>query len=621
MAISLSKTLDSKPLEILRSNQDIYVGSVSQVQRCFDALTEEHITPDTLHIIGFDIDQIWEQTKHFLEAVSIATFASDTRVHFNFESTEGPPKKRTQVSNEKSSQVPHAIPCHDDMKTITTEPETESLSPRRPKARGSNHSIDIEDNEKQFHRDGIPLLKPEHSDHAGFHENKYSTKELDDGFFQLDKFNLATKSFEQADEMGDTPTGFDLSINWHADPGEQLDYSNSSDSDITGIRIDPMYSDFFLSPNDLAELPQANSEAIRPESQNLTRKSDDTGAASDLVDIMESLRNDLFRGSNESNFEREVDSESDGISFIYATQSSSYKQGQAQLDDQIRTLEKQNIEQREWVLSGEVDSQHRPFDSLLQEDLEFERIGQPVPVITQTTTASLEDMVKARILRNNFDEIQRRSLASRHTRTLTLVPELDDSKPRNSLVETYMGVEGKDSVEQINNPNSKSKVLKTEIRELFVNIDHQLDMLSSKHFVPKNPNATISSIPDTRVVHFEEITLGTGHSLTSGLSTLAPQEIYDPSSTSYQSYGSTKVSGIPISSHEISYSKRTKEMGQRKRREKSKSKSDSNSKSGELLNSLQRGGVSLIKDDGHRVYISGSRERGKDTLSSSHVKL
>lgn len=47
---------------------------------------------------------------------------------------------------------------------------------------------------------------------------------------------------------------------------------------------------------------------------------------------------------------------------------------------------------------GEATSRSRPVNSLLEEDLEFERVMKVVPVVTEERVSSLEDTIKKRIL-------------------------------------------------------------------------------------------------------------------------------------------------------------------------------------------------------------------------------
>lgn len=61
-------------------------------------------------------------------------------------------------------------------------------------------------------------------------------------------------------------------------------------------------------------------------------------------------------------------------------------------------LEAKNVAPKEWMLMGEANSRSRPVNSLLEQDLEFDRIMKPAPVITEESVGSLEDLIKRRIL-------------------------------------------------------------------------------------------------------------------------------------------------------------------------------------------------------------------------------
>lgn len=65
---------------------------------------------------------------------------------------------------------------------------------------------------------------------------------------------------------------------------------------------------------------------------------------------------------------------------------------------QIEEFEMQNVGPKDWTLGGETSGKTRPLNSLLEEDLEFDHAAKPVPVITQETTETLEDMIKKRIV-------------------------------------------------------------------------------------------------------------------------------------------------------------------------------------------------------------------------------
>lgn len=77
---------------------------------------------------------------------------------------------------------------------------------------------------------------------------------------------------------------------------------------------------------------------------------------------------------------------------------STHQKRLADIASEIATFEQENVGAKDWTLMGEATARGRPVNSLLEEDLEFERVAKVVPVVTEETTHSLEDRIKARIL-------------------------------------------------------------------------------------------------------------------------------------------------------------------------------------------------------------------------------
>lgn len=77
---------------------------------------------------------------------------------------------------------------------------------------------------------------------------------------------------------------------------------------------------------------------------------------------------------------------------------SNHEKRQLALAKQIAELESKAIGPKEWTLLGEASSKSRPENSLLEENLDFEHAGKVVPVITEETVKTLEEMIKARII-------------------------------------------------------------------------------------------------------------------------------------------------------------------------------------------------------------------------------
>jgi U3 small nucleolar RNA-associated protein MPP10 len=74
----------------------------------------------------------------------------------------------------------------------------------------------------------------------------------------------------------------------------------------------------------------------------------------------------------------------------------------ASIAEQIKRLEAENVGDREWSLMGEAASKNRPYNSLLEEDLDYEQLQRPVTAVTTESNSSLENLIKSRILEVNF---------------------------------------------------------------------------------------------------------------------------------------------------------------------------------------------------------------------------
>lgn len=159
----------------------------------------------------------------------------------------------------------------------------------------------------------------------------------------------------------------------------------------------------------------------------------------------------------------------------------------ASLKEQIAEFEAENVGPKDWVLMGEADSRSRPQNSLLEEDLEFERLAKAVPVITEEVVKSLEERIKARILENRFDDVVRIRPMDDKPFLPSRFFELRDTKSTQSLAQIYEdeyvatqtgGVAGEDR-------DGKLKQEHEEIEKLWEGICHKLDALCNTHFTPK----------------------------------------------------------------------------------------------------------------------------------------
>jgi U3 small nucleolar RNA-associated protein MPP10 len=159
----------------------------------------------------------------------------------------------------------------------------------------------------------------------------------------------------------------------------------------------------------------------------------------------------------------------------------------ASLREQIKELETENVAKKDWVLMGEATSKGRPHNSLLEEDLEFERLMKAVPVITEETVQGLEERIKARILEGRFDDVVRLRPMDDKPFLPSRFFELQDTKSSQSLAQIYEdeytatqsgGVAGEDR-------DGKLRKEHEEIEKLWEGICGKLDALCNAHFIPK----------------------------------------------------------------------------------------------------------------------------------------
>jgi U3 small nucleolar RNA-associated protein MPP10 len=165
----------------------------------------------------------------------------------------------------------------------------------------------------------------------------------------------------------------------------------------------------------------------------------------------------------------------------------------ASLQEQIKELEFENVTKKDWVLMGEATSKSRPHNSLLEEDLEFERVMKAVPVITEETVQGLEERIKARILEGRFDDVVRLRPVVDKPFLPSRFFELQDTKSSQSLAQIYEdeytaaqsgGVAGEDL-------DGKLKKDHEEIDKLWEGICGKLDALCNAHFTPKQVGSVV----------------------------------------------------------------------------------------------------------------------------------
>lgn len=198
---------------------------------------------------------------------------------------------------------------------------------------------------------------------------------------------------------------------------------------------------------------------------------------------------------------------------------STYEKERQKIEAKIKEMEEANLGEKDWTMQGEVTAAKRPKDSALEVDLDFEQNVRPPPVITEEVTASLEDIIKKRILEGNFDDVQRApKLPSKAPKEFK---ELDDKKSKKGLAEVY---EEEYYAQQtgLATPVSVNDELRTEASKLFKALCLKLDALSHFHFAPKPVVEDMSIQANVPALAMEEI----APMAVSDAAMLAPEEVF-----------------------------------------------------------------------------------------------
>jgi U3 small nucleolar RNA-associated protein MPP10 len=227
---------------------------------------------------------------------------------------------------------------------------------------------------------------------------------------------------------------------------------------------------------------------------------------------IERLKDDLFAEEDEPDYNM-----------------TTYEKRMAALQAQIKELEAENVAKKDWVLMGEATSRSRPQDSLLQEDLEFERTMKAVPVITEAVVQGLEERIKARIKDGRFDDVARIRAVDDKPFLPSRFFELQDTKSSQSLAQIYEDeyVVAQNGGTGGDDRDGRLKKEHDEITKLWDNICSKLDALCNAHYTPKAPKASISTISNVSAATLESA-LPTSKTVSS---MLAPEEVFKTASS------------------------------------------------------------------------------------------
>ncbi|KAI4743402.1 Mpp10 protein [Aureobasidium sp. EXF-12298] len=656
----LKQTLDPIAKSIAETQQQRLQEARKKRKRGQNDEDEEILRLKKVHVEGFAVEQVWEQARRIIDAARQEAQRNFDELAEKYAIDDSEDESESQdgegLSEEGESDIGE--------EGVDYEVEGEDVDGEEE---DDDEEMDVDGEVDDFEESYIEAdedvamgsegeFEAESEEAAEYIPDPHG---LNDGFFSIDDFNKQSEFLEQADARGDNDFDDDdeEGIDWGSNPlgasatiskAAQDDDDESDDEDgptfgnvdlnapegfsdneeeVEEGEMDGMgslsntndvkYADFFAPP---AKKARKNKKG-RPNPHNFPAKQASPSGADEPAEddeemerTMEKVHRDLFDDVTDDEEDEENLDPADPRS-----RRSAHERRQAALTEEIRRLEAANVAKRDWTLSGEARAADRPVNSLLEEDLEFERVGKPVPVITAEISESLEELIKRRILAEDFQDIIRRrpdDLATGNSsRRGRLDFELDDSKSKKSLAEMYEEEHLKATdPNYVDAKDEKAQKEQREIDALWRDISNKLDSLSSWHFKPKGPATQLDIRVDAPVVRLEDARPTAGAEAAAA-SQLAPQEIYKAGEAAEKAEAEIATrGGLVVNREEMSREERKRRRRRDKEREKkslanvdpSKKESKKTKERKGIISDLKKGGVKVIGNKGQITDVSGA---------------
>lgn len=638
-----------------------------------------------VHVEGFEVEQVWEQARRVIDALrgdaerSLGELGA-LGMESESESAEADANGDGGVELLKFDEDGFEIGSDDESVEDGEEEEgAEEIEGQDDFEEEDQMNSEDEEFPNDVEGEDDYDDEEEHSDEeaAGvFVEDPHG---LNDGFFSIDEFNKQTEFLERQDAAADPYTGEasdEEEIDWDADPlvmsskplsssrraaamdieedededmedddeggptfgnvdlnapeGDSDDDNDmDEDVDVAGDNTNEiLYKDFFEPPpRKLGKGERQANFLERQARKTKTTEPDDDEAG--IEHTMAAVHRDLF--DDLSDEEKSDDALSDLDPADPKSRRSAHERRQAKLAEEIRRLEAASVAKRQWTLTGEARAADRPLNSLIDEDLDFEYAGKPVPVITAEVSESMEELIKQRILAMNFDEpIRRRpdSLSTSGSTRRGLI-EVDDSKPQQSLAEMYEEehVKNNNPDTYVSKADEKMRQEEKEIEALWKDVSAKLNALSSWSFTPKPAAPSLTVISDVATISMEDAQPTTASGISGGDSMLAPQEIYKAGrdKEGIEKGEVVPKSGVPVAKQEMT----REEKLRRRRREKERIRKRGGLESTkrpegkkaqqkrETIGDLKKGGVKVIGKKGEIRDVEGNKIQAAATFNGA----
>lgn len=575
--MSLLKVLTEKPEDLLLPNALIHKEALAELKLAFDKVSHNYTPLDSIHVDGLKADQVWVQAQMILEGVA-------SKLNDKLSIVVSSESKKEDLSSEAEKDD---VPSGEENEAR----EDEQVSQTVPKLDTSlSNDMDLNDQHSMhdvFEQSGDEdINEPNDMDEVERDDESFTSEEHNNQLelgsamdnFDLKEFQQHVLQLEQEPEDND---------------GEEVDYFANIDD--PSDDADLHYAEFFgPAPKKL--------KSQKKKVKFTEAKEDEADNESELDAIMENTKKDLFDGDEDN----EMSSDS-----AEGYKMSKFERQQLELSQQIEELENENVGLKEWGMKGEAQAKDRPQESLFT--IQFERNAKPVPVITTESTASIEDLIRERIRKQQFDDIPKRSEAAQPPARGELA-ELSDSKSQKSLAELYeedhMHKENPDFYAQ-----QSSAALETahrEVIDLFNSVSRRLDALSSWQFTPREPTPSLNIITDRPSISMEEAQPG----IMAPEAQLAPQEIF-------KGGPSNAMDNVEMSASLKRKKRRTKAKARQSGRSTAATKpvSSRGDKKEEMFNTLKRGNVTMVDKCGSKRDMRGQEINSGASTSAANVKL
>jgi len=191
------------------------------------------------------------------------------------------------------------------------------------------------------------------------------------------------------------------------------------------------------------------------------------------------------------------------------------------LEDEVNKLEEEQLEEKPWLLRGEVSAKQRPMNSLLEVHLEQpmsyfagRRAEDAMAGAAQPDGAEMDDgmakalaprrasididaIIKQRVWDEAFDDVVRKKAVPPSQRPQgaedDAVESLNFEKSRVGLADIYAKQYEADLLGHKTETEEKEDKEKTECKALFAKLMYKLDSLTNAHFTPRPPMLGLSA--------------------------------------------------------------------------------------------------------------------------------